>query len=53
MAAKTEPSISELVGKVISDAQRLAMAQLALAKDEIGKGGFANWRGSRTCDSGS
>ena len=37
MAAKTEPSISELVGKVISDAQRLAMAQLALAKDEIGK----------------
>ncbi|GDX31990.1 hypothetical protein LBMAG15_09240 [Actinomycetes bacterium] len=39
MAAKTEPSISELVGKVISDAQRLAMAQLALAKDEIGKAG--------------
>lgn len=39
MAAKTEPSISELVGKVISDAQGLAMAQLALAKDEIGKAG--------------
>ena len=39
MAAKTEPSITELVGKVVSDAQRLALAQLALAKDEFSKAG--------------
>ena len=39
MAAKTEPSITELVSKVVSDAQRLALAQLALAKDEISKAG--------------
>ena len=39
MAPKTEPSITELVSKVVSDAQRLALAQLALAKDEISKAG--------------
>ena len=39
MAAKTEPSITERVGKVVSVAQRLALAQLALAKDEFSKAG--------------
>ena len=45
MPPTPEPKVSELIGKAIADAQRLALAQLALAKKELTSSGESAGKG--------
>jgi len=45
MPPTPEPKVSELIGKAIADAQRLALAQIALAKKELSASGESAGKG--------
>lgn len=45
MPPTPEPKVSELIGKAIADAQRLALAQIALAKKELSTSGESAGKG--------
>ena len=45
MPPTPEPKVSELIGKAIADAQRLALAQVALAKKELSTSGESAGKG--------